>query len=274
MTNDQLDFDLIPAPKRISRRLVIRGAVAGAGVAGLVPALDVLGASLPSMHDDHDHDDDKDDDDRRGSGGDDDDLAREDIDLPEGAAAVFIDDDDADGFSPGTLDIDAGQSVTFANLDDKPHTATGGNWDTGTLEPGDTATVEFAEPGSFPYSCQFHPVMTGTINVRPAEGTGAATPEGSPEASPASATPVAEGEGAVAIREFAFDPPEIRVSVGSQVTWTNEDQVPHTATAADGSFDTGTLDNGATASQVFDTAGTFDYVCAFHSSMQGTVIVE
>jgi plastocyanin len=84
-------------------------------------------------------------------------------------------------------------------------------------------------------------------------------------AAPAAAT--------VTIANFAFDPPALEVAAGTTVTWVNQDPAPHTATAADGAFDTGQLDEGQTASQTFDEAGTFAYRCNFHPEMLGTVVV-
>jgi plastocyanin len=57
------------------------------------------------------------------------------------------------------------------------------------------------------------------------------------------------------------------------VTWTNQDFAPHTATADDGSFDTGRLDQGETGSVTFDQPGTYTYTCTFHPNMKGTVVV-
>jgi plastocyanin len=51
------------------------------------------------------------------------------------------------------------------------------------------------------------------------------------------------------------------------------DSVPHTATADDGSFDTGPLEEGKLKSETFKRAGTFTYHCAIHPSMHGTVEV-
>jgi plastocyanin len=77
----------------------------------------------------------------------------------------------------------------------------------------------------------------------------------------------------VEIVEFTFDPDPIEVEVGDDVTWINEDSAPHTATADDGSFDTGTLDKGKLASVSFKEAGTFPYFCEIHPTMHGTVEV-
>jgi len=66
----------------------------------------------------------------------------------------------------------------------------------------------------------------------------------------------------------------LTVPVGTTVTWTNEDTVIHTVTAADGSFDSGFLDAGASWSHTFDTPGEFEYLCTPHPWMQAMVIVE
>ena len=76
---------------------------------------------------------------------------------------------------------------------------------------------------------------------------------------------------AVAIKDFAFSPASLDIGIGTTVTWTNEDSTQHTATAGDGSFDSGALAQGDTFSQTFDTAGTFDYVCKIHPNMPVTV---
>ena len=79
---------------------------------------------------------------------------------------------------------------------------------------------------------------------------------------------------AVAISGSAFSPPMVTVTVGDTVTWTNGDQISHTATADGGSFDTGTLGNGDSNTVTFATAGSFPYHCAIHPAMTGTITVE
>ena len=78
----------------------------------------------------------------------------------------------------------------------------------------------------------------------------------------------------VSIAGFAFDPATVTIQVGDSVTWTNTDSAAHTATAGDGSFDTGQLADGASETVTFDTAGTFDYICTIHPQMAGSVVVE
>ena len=79
---------------------------------------------------------------------------------------------------------------------------------------------------------------------------------------------------AVAISGFSFSPGSTTVTVGDTITWTNSDAQAHTATADDGSFDTGTIANNAPATVTFSTAGTFAYHCKIHAQMTGTITVE
>ncbi|HVE67367.1 MAG TPA: cupredoxin family copper-binding protein [Solirubrobacteraceae bacterium] len=84
----------------------------------------------------------------------------------------------------------------------------------------------------------------------------------------------AAASGGVSIEDFAFAPRTITIDVGDTVTWTNRDSAGHTATADDGSFDTGVLNRGQSGAHTFDEAGTFAYHCDPHPNMQGTVVVR
>lgn len=75
------------------------------------------------------------------------------------------------------------------------------------------------------------------------------------------------------MEDFSFQPASITVNVGDSVTWTNADEAPHSATADEGSFDTGTFGKGESRSHQFTEAGTFTYFCRPHPSMKGTVRV-
>lgn len=80
----------------------------------------------------------------------------------------------------------------------------------------------------------------------------------------------------VSIQNFAFDPTPLTVSVGTTVTWTNNQDVTHTVTSDPGSsesFESGNLAPGATFSHTFNTAGTINYHCSIHTYMHGQVIV-
>jgi cupredoxin-like protein len=80
-----------------------------------------------------------------------------------------------------------------------------------------------------------------------------------------------ESSPGVVIAGFSFSPGVLKVSVGTTVTWTNNDPTPHTITADDGSFDSGAIMAGGTFSRIFDRPGTYPYHCMFHPSMQGKV---
>ena len=77
----------------------------------------------------------------------------------------------------------------------------------------------------------------------------------------------------VDIVEFTYQPDPVVVQVGGKVIWQNQDTAPHTATADDGSFDTGTIEKGKIGSETFKEAGTFTYFCEIHPTMHGTVEV-
>ena len=77
----------------------------------------------------------------------------------------------------------------------------------------------------------------------------------------------------VEIVEFTYDPDPVTIEAGGKVTWINRDAAPHTATADDGSFDTGTLEMGKLKSESFKEAGTYPYFCEIHPDMRGTVEV-
>ncbi|HWO16035.1 MAG TPA: cupredoxin family copper-binding protein [Solirubrobacterales bacterium] len=77
----------------------------------------------------------------------------------------------------------------------------------------------------------------------------------------------------VEIVDFAYDPDPVTIQTGGKVIWINRDAEPHTATADDESFDTGTLEEGKLKSESFKEPGSYPYVCEIHPTMQGTVEV-
>jgi amicyanin len=83
------------------------------------------------------------------------------------------------------------------------------------------------------------------------------------------------GGSSVNIINLAFDPTPLTVTVGTTVTWTNNDSVEHTVTSTSGpaSFDSGRMMKGDTFSFTFDQAGTYDYFCTIHPFMRAQVIV-
>jgi plastocyanin len=104
----------------------------------------------------------------------------------------------------------------------------------------------------------------------------ATAPNPADESSPAETqapTGKLERSAKVEIADFAYGPDPVQVETGGKVTWQNMDSAPHTATADDGSFDTGTLEEGKLKSETFKEPGTYTYFCEIHPTMHGTVEV-
>lgn len=76
----------------------------------------------------------------------------------------------------------------------------------------------------------------------------------------------------VEISGAAFLPAKLLIKVGDSVTWINKDIVPHTATAVDGSWDTGFIGSGEERRVVFDGEKGSAYICTYHPSM--TAVLE
>jgi plastocyanin len=97
-------------------------------------------------------------------------------------------------FSPATITVTAGDTVTWINGDEVAHTATGSGWDSGTIAAGASGSVTFATAATFAYECAIHPAMLGTVVVKerpgvPPHGDGVITaPPTYAEASTAPAT--------------------------------------------------------------------------------------
>jgi plastocyanin len=72
---------------------------------------------------------------------------------------------------------------------------------------------------------------------------------------------------------FGFHPADIRVAPGARITFTNDDQTAHTATATGMSFDTGTIQPGQSRTITVTRAGVFPYYCQFHAFMRGQITV-
>jgi plastocyanin len=78
----------------------------------------------------------------------------------------------------------------------------------------------------------------------------------------------------VKIDNFSFGPATLTVAVGTSVTWTNRDDIPHTVVSTDGAFKSKVLDTDEKFSFTFSKAGTFPYFCSIHPKMTGKVIVQ
>jgi plastocyanin len=79
---------------------------------------------------------------------------------------------------------------------------------------------------------------------------------------------------AVKIDNFVFGPQSITVPVGTTVTWTNRDDIPHTAVSADGVFKSKVMDTDEKFSYTFTKVGTYPYYCSVHPKMTGKIVVQ
>jgi plastocyanin len=226
-------------------------------------------------------------------------------------------------YDPDPLTVNKGDGVSWINKDNAPHTVTSkteGKFDSKAINPGASWILNTAklDAGDYDYYCIFHPHMTGLLKVSgsaaPAGGsqqnaTGGAnatgsTPgnqsspaagnESSAGASNATAGSNSSGGGAtttvsivvgasVATNNEFFKPATVETSVGSMVTWKNDDSTLHTVTSGtvnsgkptpDKKFDSGFLKSGDSFPFVFDTAGEYPYYCSIHPWMTGKVTVK
>ena len=109
--------------------------------------------------------------------------------------------------------------------------------------------------------------------------TGNATGTGTTGGEGGGATSVSIVPGSSSLTTDAYQPNPVQVSVGTTVTWTNDDAQPHTATSGeavtpDGRFDSGIMAPGATFDFTFTEAGEYPYFCLLHPNMVGTVSVS
>lgn len=158
-------------------------------------------------------------------------------------------------FNPQNITVATDTNVTWRNNDSMAHTVISlegapAAFDSGPINPGQTFTFRLTVPGTYPYYCMIHPFMRGNVTV-----TGGAS---------------------VSIQGFAFKPADLTVKVGTEVTWTNNDPMAHTATSLPGApaaFDSGVVAPGGTFSFTFTVVGTYPYYCKIHPFMLGNVTV-
>jgi plastocyanin len=78
----------------------------------------------------------------------------------------------------------------------------------------------------------------------------------------------------VKIDNFSFTPKTLTVPIGTTVTWTNHDDVPHTVVSTKKAFASPALDTDERFSFRFAARGTYPYYCSVHPMMTGTVVVK
>jgi plastocyanin len=78
----------------------------------------------------------------------------------------------------------------------------------------------------------------------------------------------------VSIDNFSFTPMDMTIPAGSQVTWINKDDVPHTVVSVDHQFKSRALDTDEKFSFTFQNPGTYEYFCSVHPKMTGKIVVK
>ena len=145
--------------------------------------------------------------------------------------------------------------------------ATGGNRGGVTTPDGD-AVWTFALNGT-----------VGSVAAPKAPDTkvalsGAPKKLGDPLANPGNIGDDQTFQGTIDTQDYSFNPVRIQIPVGTTLTWQNNGAVIHTATAQDGSWNTGDIPGGQSASVTFDKAGTWLYNCTPHPWMLGEIAVQ
>jgi plastocyanin len=207
-------------------------------------------------------------------------------------------------YDPDPAQVPAGNSIVWNNEDTVPHTATSGTgaqdpnsaqlFDTGIVNGGEespTVQLQGASEGqTIPYYCIIHPYMTGELTVTAAGQGGGGQAGNATGGAAGGGGGGAEGptltilEGSAVQGNPDFDPDELTVAAGSDLTVTNEDTVPHTVTSgadaqdpnAGQMFDTSIINGGesATLSLAQVAAGQYDYHCMIHPYMTGKMTVQ
>ena len=220
--------------------------------------------------------------------------------------------EDNPDYDPDPLTVNQGDGVEWTNEDNTPHTVTSkqeGVFDSGIIDAAAKWLLNTADlqPAEYEYYCTLHPFMGATLVVTGgaaanqtagnattagaaanqtagnATTAGAAANQMAPNSRAASplVTSVSIANGAsVPTNEEFFAPDDVQVTVGSMVTWKNDDTASHTVTSGtvqnntptpDGKFDSGILNAGDSFPFVFDKAGEYPYYCTIHPWMTAKV---
>jgi plastocyanin len=209
-------------------------------------------------------------------------------------------------YDPDPAEVPAGNSIVWDNEDTVPHTSTSGTgpqdpasaqlFDTGIVNGGEESTpvqIQGASEGqTIPYYCIVHPYMTAELTITAAGqgGSGGAAQSGNTTGGGAGGAAGGGGttltilEGSSIQGSPDYDPDELTVAAGSEITVTNDDTLPHTVTSGTGptdpnsaqQFDTSLINGGesATLSLAQVAAGQYDYYCLVHPYMTGKLTVQ
>ncbi|HVF03599.1 MAG TPA: plastocyanin/azurin family copper-binding protein [Frankiaceae bacterium] len=206
------------------------------------------------------------------------------LSLPVPAFAATVTVTIGGSLSPKSLTVVPGTTVTWRNADDERHrprsTSGPAEFDADDLEPGESWSFTFRVAGTYRYVDHRDEDVSaywGTVTVSSGSSGGSSggggTGGGGTGGGGGGGGATAPGSATVTMAGRTFSPSSVRVSPGGTVTFVNDDDREHTATARDGSFDSGVLNAGGRWSRRFPSAGTFGYFCAIHPDMTGTVTV-
>jgi plastocyanin len=217
-------------------------------------------------------------------------------------------------YDPDPLTVNQGDGVEWTNEDNTPHTVSSkqeGVFDSGIIDAAAKWLLNTADlqPAEYEYYCTLHPFMGATLVIT---GSSAAnqTAAGNTTTAGAAANQTAAGNtttaGAAAnqmarntraasplvtsvsiangaslpTNEEFYAPDVARITVGSMVTWKNDDTTSHTVTSGtvqnntptpDGRFDSGIVNAGDSFPFLFDKAGEYPYYCTIHPWMTAKV---
>jgi plastocyanin len=217
-------------------------------------------------------------------------------------------------YDPDPLTVNQGDGVEWTNEDNTPHTVTSkqeGVFDSGIIDAAAKWLLNTADlqPAEYEYYCTLHPFMGATLVVTGGaaanQTAGNATTAGTAAANQTAGNATTAGTAAanqmapnsraasplvtsvsiangasVPTNEEFFAPDDVQVTVGSMVTWKNDDTASHTVTSGtvqnntptpDGKFDSGILNAGDSFPFVFDKAGEYPYYCTIHPWMTAKV---
>jgi plastocyanin len=184
-------------------------------------------------------------------------------------------------YAPKDHVVSLGSTVRWTNKDSVPHTITSdtaGQFSSPNLGQNGTYEHTFTTAGRYAYHCAIHPGMTGSITVQNGDGS---VPTAGPSNTPTMTrtpqptnTPGGAPMTDVSVVDFSYSPATINVQQGATVRWTNNGAAPHTVSSVPaGQFESGNMNSGQTFQFTFNTPGTYNYKCAYHSNMTGTVNV-
>jgi plastocyanin len=213
-------------------------------------------------------------------------FANDDLQPVSGSADVVIT-VSGGGVSPRSITVEAGDVVEFLNRDDDRHRMRSrsgpAEFDSEDLEAGQSVRFWFTASGTYPYVDErdddvaaFHGmIVVGSSRGGSTDAGGGSSGGDSPGGGGSGSTGGSTATTAtISIGDDFFSPTAVRIAAGGTVTFRNEGDDEHSATSTDsGPIDSGALSSGSSHRATFPTAGTFAFLCIFHSDMQGTVTV-